>query len=250
MTGVNISTKLRAVLAAATVFTLAAASWAHAQQPVPAAVAKPAAVKPSMPAADKSLWKNLSPAQHMALAPLSAEWDKMEAARKLKWLEIANRFASMKPDEQQRVHDKMREWIKMTPEARRKVRENYTATKKIDKDQKSVQWEQYQQLTEEQKKQLTAEAKKKTPVTNLPNKNQSPAKPVAPIKSGKAAPTIVCPAGTIKNPTAAMPACVKAPEPAPVVVPPPAPTPLALPPSSTIIPSPPVNPASSVPNAK
>ncbi len=223
------------------------------------APAKPVAAKAALPAADKSLWKNLTAPQQLALAPLAAEWDKMDAARKLKWLEIANRFASMKPNEQQRVHDKMREWIKLTPEERRKVRENYTATKKIDKDQKSVQWEQYQQLTDEQKKQLTDAKKKtavKTPVTNLPAKNQSTVKPVAPVKGGKATPAVVCPAGTIVNPAAAVPACVKAPEPVPAEVPPlQAPAPAVIPGASNVAPAPvtttpPVNPPASVPNAK
>jgi hypothetical protein len=165
----------------------------------------------------------------------------------------------MKPDEQQRVHDKMRGWIKLTPEERRKVRENYTATKKIDKDQKSVQWEQYQQLTDEQKKQLATEAKKKTtvktPVTNLPAKNQSTVKPVAPVKGGKAAPAVVCPAGTIVNPAAAVPACVKAPEPVPVETPAQAPAPAVLPGASNVAPAPvsttpPGQAPASVPNAK
>jgi hypothetical protein len=72
--------------------------------------------------------------------------------RKQKWLDIANRFASMTPDEQTRVHERMREWIKLTPEQRRLVRENYARAKKIDPGQKTLQWEQYQQLPEDQKK--------------------------------------------------------------------------------------------------
>ncbi len=275
MAGLIISTRLRAAFAATTIVSLAAAaSWALAQQsappaapapasaatvPAPALAGKPAAAKPltakpAMASADKALWKTLTPPQQTALAPLAAEWDKMDAARKLKWMEIANRFSSMKPDEQARVHEKMREWMRLTPEERRKVRENYTATKKIDKDQKTVQWEQYQQLTDEQKKQLVNDTRKKTPVTNLPAKNQ--VKPVAPVKSGKLVPEVVCPAGTIKNPAAAMPACVKAPE--PVVAPPadPAAVPAAsaLPGAINVAPAPvttpPVNPAVPVTNVK
>ena len=54
----------------------------------------------------------------------------MEPVRKQKWLDIANRFASMKPDEQQRMHERMRDWVKLTPEERRLARENYTRPRK------------------------------------------------------------------------------------------------------------------------
>lgn len=145
---------------------LAGASWVYANQDAPpaapAATAVPA-LKPAAPAAPvknagKSQWASLSRAQQAALQPLAGEWNKLDAPRKQKWLDIANRFASMKPDEQARVHERMRDWIKLTPEQRRTVRENYARAKKIDPGQKSAQWEQYQQLPEEQKKKLAAEA--------------------------------------------------------------------------------------------
>jgi hypothetical protein len=107
----------------------------------------------------------------------------MEGVRKQKWLEIANRFSSMKPDEQARVHERMRDWLKMTPDERRVVRENYTRTKKIGPSQKSEQWEKYQQLPEEQKKKLAADAaiaRGKKQVANLPSPAQSSVKTVAP----------------------------------------------------------------------
>ncbi len=137
----------------------------------------------ALPAAatlDKPLWLELTRPQQVALEPLHKEWDAMEGLRKQKWLDIANRFSSMKPDEQQRMHERMRAWLKMTPEERRLVRENYTMTKKLDKSEKSVQWEQYQQLPEEEKRRLAAEAAAKKQVTNVPPKTQPTA--VAPIK--------------------------------------------------------------------
>ncbi|OBV36865.1 DUF3106 domain-containing protein [Janthinobacterium psychrotolerans] len=178
---------------------LAGASWVYANQdaPAPAATAAPAA-KAAAPAAlvnnaGKSQWANLSRAQQAALQPLAGEWNKLDATRKQKWLDIANRFAAMKPDEQARVHERMREWVKLTPEQRRTVRENYARAKKIDPGQKSAQWEQYQQLPEEQKKKLAAEAvPKKIPVAKPdirpPAVNAAPAPaipapvlPVAPV---------------------------------------------------------------------
>jgi hypothetical protein len=163
---------------------LAGASWVYANQdaplPAPAATPVPAA-KAAAPAAPvknagKSQWASLSRAQQAALQPLAGEWNKLDAPRKQKWLDIANRFASMKPDEQARVHERMRDWIKLTPEQRRTVRENYARAKKIDPSQKSAQWQQYQQLPEEQKKKLASEAvQKKVPVAKAPAAAATPA---------------------------------------------------------------------------
>jgi hypothetical protein len=126
--------------------------------------------------ATKPLWSELTPAQQQALAPLAAEWDKVDTLRKKKWLEIGNKFASMKPDEQQRIQERMREWVKLTPEQRRVARESFARSKKLDADQKSAQWQEYQQLPEEQKKKLAADDAAKKRVANLPaahNKNKS-----------------------------------------------------------------------------
>jgi hypothetical protein len=195
---------LRAVavaVAALCVGGLAEARQAATTAPAAAPVAStPAAPKTAAPVAatpkaapattvDKPLWKELSRLQQIALDPLRGEWDKMDGLRKQKWLEIANRFSSLKPDEQMRVQERMRAWLKMTPEERRVVRENYTLSKKLDKTQKSAKWEQYQQLPEEEKRKLAADAATKKGVTNLPPKSQS--KAVAPVK-----PAPVTPAAT------------------------------------------------------
>jgi len=153
----------------------------------PAPAAAPVAAPPGKHAVapialEKPLWKDLTPTQQRALEPLSGEWNKLEGLRKQKWLEIANRFASMKPDEQQRVHDRMRDWLRLTPDQRRQVRENFARTQKITPGQKSAQWEQYQQLPEEKKKQLADKAPKKQ-VANPPTPTQSKIPVVAPIKA-------------------------------------------------------------------
>jgi hypothetical protein len=132
----------------------------------------------------KPLWSDLTPAQQQALAPLAEEWDKLEAFRKNKWLAIGNKFGSMKQDEQQRMQERMRDWVALTPEQRRAARENYVRAKKLQPDQKSAQWEQYQQLPEEQKKKLAEDARSKKQVTTLPPpKQHKDSKTVPPIKS-------------------------------------------------------------------
>ena len=266
MTGQRVLTSPRAALAALAIFVLAGVAYARqttapasvpsaaAPLPAPAAVS-PAAQKPAInPASkavtaskpvvpkpvDKPLWLQLSKPQQVALEPLAAEWDKMEGVRKQKWLDIANRFASMKPDEQQRVHERMRDWVKLTPDERRVARENYARTKKIEPAQKSAQWEQYQHLPEEQKKKLAAEAQVKKQVTNLPAASQTHVKPITPIKNNKLTPsasaTMVTPAPLVTTPVPAPVATPAASVPAPAA---------ASSPSSA-----PASPASVPPNAK
>lgn len=152
----------------------------------PSSASKPAAVKPQPPQPVAApVWTELTPAQQQALAPLAAEWDKLDSFRKHKWLAIGNKFAKMKPDEQQRVHERMREWVKLTPEQRRIARESYARAKKLNPAQKSAQWQQYQRLPEEQKKKLAADATSKKRVAALPSATAQGknSKTVPPIKS-------------------------------------------------------------------
>ncbi len=164
---------------------------AHAQPASASGAASPAATVPRNASTPKSQatakprWADLTLAQQQALAPLAPEWDKLDSFRKKKWLAIGNRYATMKPNEQQRVQERMRDWVKLTPEQRRIARENYARARKLGRDQKSAHWEEYQQLSEEQKKKLAASAASKKRVATLP----SPAsqkrnnKTIPPIKS-------------------------------------------------------------------
>lgn len=204
MARISVSTlyRFKGEIVTIAMFGWAALAGAQSSAPVPTAVPAvsaqaPAATAPAPASAsaaatgkhavapiaiEKPLWKDLTPAQQRALEPLIGEWNKLDGLRKQKWLEIANRFASMKPDEQQRVHERMRDWLRLTPDQRRQVRENFARTQKITPGQKSVQWEQYQQLPEEQKKQLADKAPKKQ-VANPPTPTQSKIPMVAPVKS-------------------------------------------------------------------
>jgi hypothetical protein len=167
------------------------------------------AAKPSPQAShktgDKPLWRALSPAQQVALQPLQGEWDQMDGVRKQKWLQLAGRFTSMKPEEQQRVHERMREWVKLTPAQRELARETYARTRKIAPGQKTASWESYQQLPEEQKKKLAASGAGRKSTTVVPS--QAGGKVVVPLGQGATS----CPAGTVKNTVSATPPCVAAP---------------------------------------
>lgn len=132
-------------------------------------------------AATKPAWAELSAAQQTALAPLAPEWDSMPSARKTKWLAIGKKYATMSPAEQQRVQKRMSEWMKLTPQQRLVARDSYTRAKKLDQDQKSARWEQYQQLPPEQKEKLANTTIKKR-VTTLPPAHGANKAAVAPME--------------------------------------------------------------------
>jgi hypothetical protein len=156
----------------------------------PAATAvKPAvkpAPKPAAKSADKPLWSQLTPIQKTALEPLHGEWDPLEGVRKQKWLEFTKSFATMTPDEQQRVHERMREWVKLTPEQRKVARQNFVQSKTIAPNEKSATWETYKQLPDAQKQKLAEQATRK-PLTNVPPPKNAP-RPPAPGIATSAAP--------------------------------------------------------------
>jgi hypothetical protein len=132
----------------------------------------------------KPRWVDLTPAQREALAPLATEWDQINAPRKKKWLEIGNKVALMAPEEKQRVQDRIRDWVKLTPEQRHVARSNFAQTKKLDPNEKFAQWQRYQQLTEEQKKELAASgAPVKKQVANRPAKSEKNTKIARSVKS-------------------------------------------------------------------
>ena len=136
----------------------------------PSSVAPVAAAKVEV----RPTWSELTEAQRIALAPLQSEWSTIDTFRKKKWLQISSRFATMKPDEQQRLQEKMRSWAKLSPDERRRAREVYSRTKSLDAEQKSAEWQQYQQLSDSEKNQLSKDIAAKKHVANLPTASKTP----------------------------------------------------------------------------
>jgi hypothetical protein len=91
---------------------------------------------------------------------LHAEWDRLDGPHKAKWLEVAGKFSSMKADEQARVTQRMREWAALTPDQRRKARDNYLAVKALPKGERQARWEHYQALPDEKKQAIASKAAK------------------------------------------------------------------------------------------
>lgn len=185
--------------------------------PASAALGTPGG-KPAPKSLDKPLWRNLSPAQRTALAPLQAEWDQLEGMRKRRWLELSERFSSMSPLEQQRVHERMRQWMKLTPQQRNLARENFNKARNLAPGEKIATWESYKQLPAEQKRKLAKSVTRKPSPVALP---ESPVlvipTPCPPNTSRRGAECITIP--TADSATASTPAAPAAPAAAGVAAP-------------------------------
>jgi hypothetical protein len=100
-------------------------------------------------------WAALAAAEQQVLAPLAAEWDKLSKPHKTKWLGIAKRYPSMKPEEQKRVQMRMQRWAKLTPAQRDQAREQYRSLAKIAPDRREElrrHWAEYQALPPHEKR--------------------------------------------------------------------------------------------------
>lgn len=107
-------------------------------------------------------WVQLSPQQKDILAPLAREWDQLENIRKRKWLGIAERYPTMKPDEQRRMQNRMREWSDLSAAERTKARNTYKDFKHLPPDQKQVmkqKWDAYSNLSSDEKQRIRETSK-------------------------------------------------------------------------------------------
>jgi hypothetical protein len=124
----------------------------------PLSQAEPTGAPAAVKAEEGVRWRELNPAQRLALRPLERDWSRIDATRKQKWIEIADRFATIAPAEQARIQERMSTWAKMTPEQRGQVRLQFQEAKRVAPEDRQAQWEAYQALPDEQKQRLAARA--------------------------------------------------------------------------------------------
>jgi hypothetical protein len=101
-------------------------------------------------------WSSLSAEHKNILAPLAADWDKdLTRDQKVKWVGIAKRYPTMKPEEQNRVQMRMQKWAKLTSDQRWQARERYRSLGKIAPDRREElrrHWAEYQALPPHEKR--------------------------------------------------------------------------------------------------
>jgi hypothetical protein len=146
--------RLLSTLSLAGALLLAVTAWAQS----PPASGRPPA---SPQAIARPTWKELTPAQREALAPLAAEWDTYDLDRKLKWLEVAKKFPQLSPEGRQRVHERMVQFSKLSPEEKRTARLNFQRAYELPLEQRQSLIQQYQELPPERKQALAEKARKK-----------------------------------------------------------------------------------------
>ena len=120
------------------------------------------------PAEDGLPWHKLTSHQREALDPLKSEWPKLDAPRKRKWLEIADRFKTLSPAERSRISDRMTEWSRLTPAERGEVRLRYEEAKQLPTNDRKARWRDYQKLSDEEKSRLADQAASETAPPALP----------------------------------------------------------------------------------
>lgn len=130
-------------------------------------------------------WAELSQDQRTVLAPLANDWDDMEFWRRGKWVEIAQRYPTMSPEEQLRIQDRMRAWAKLTPEERRAARHIFKNVQQATPEQREAlkqMWAEYEALPEAEKQKLKEKAQAaKAPVRRAPSAAKpTPKLPVPP----------------------------------------------------------------------
>lgn len=193
-------------------------------------------------------WSALTTAQKEALYPLANRWALLSEMQKRNWLNLAAGFHALPAEEQAKMLARITDWANLSAQQRSQARLNYAATAKLPADNRRAQWEAYQALSAEEKKRLAAKAapKPKGAATAI---RPIPPKKLAQVPAATNAPPAVA------NPPKIMPPPDLRPAPAPVL-----PALPALPsvvetapvaePSAVPAPLPPLEPASTPPEAK
>jgi hypothetical protein len=142
---------------------------AYGAEPPRAASATSPLLVPARP-----YWPELTVAQRQALAPLTEDWERLDVQTKKKWVEIANRYPKMRPDEQARTSERMREWALLTPEQRRVARDSFARIRAMPPEQRAEILRKYQELPPERKQALTTEGQATKPLV-VPKQMAAPA---------------------------------------------------------------------------
>lgn len=105
--------------------------------------------------ASSSAWRQLTPMQRQALAPLGAQWSALTAQQQAKWLTISKNFTQLPVADQVTMHSRMADWVDLSPQQRNLARLNFNQMQSLPKEDKKAKWEAYQALPAEEKRLLS-----------------------------------------------------------------------------------------------
>ncbi len=182
-----LSVSIKALALAWVMVGASVSALAHAQvNGAPKAASAPSA----SPQSTLPAWKDLSPAQQTALAPLAAQWPNISTERKNKWLEVSKNYASLPAPEQAKLHTRMADWAALSPQQRAAARQNFAQnqalTNGLTAEQRNVQWQAYQLLSPEEKSKLAASSPKPAAGPAVALRPADPLKSSLPPKFGTA----------------------------------------------------------------
>lgn len=118
------------------------------------AITNGAANKP--PITTSSAWRQLTPMQRQALAPLGAQWSALSPQQQAKWLTLSKNFTQLTVAEQITMHSRMSDWVDLSPQQRNLARLNFNQLQNLPKEDKKAKWEAYQALPTDEKRLLSA----------------------------------------------------------------------------------------------
>lgn len=96
-------------------------------------------------------WHAMTPTQQQILAPLATQWNGLPAIQRVRLLEVAAKYPSMKPEARQRFQARIKNWALLSKAERKKARENYKKLKHLSPEQRAAikrRWEIKQQASE------------------------------------------------------------------------------------------------------
>jgi hypothetical protein len=152
-------------------------------------------------------WQALSPAQREALAPLEREWPSIDAQRKQKWLQIADRYPSLPPQEQARIAERMIEWARLTPAQRGEMRLRYQESQQVP--DRSAKWQEYQNLPPESRQQFADRAAAASPPAR-PDPSPAPRRLLPDASASQAKANVVPNPNLAERPKSVAPTVVQA----------------------------------------
>lgn len=168
---------------------IASALTVHASDPSPSVATRPDPQRASALSVEASpVWGALSQNQQIALAPLKKLWPTINEAQKRKWIAVSRNYHDLPELEQQKMHERMREWVRLGPRERAQARLEYARAQTLSVDERRQRWEAYLALSEDERKQLADQS---------PRQPKGAAIAVRPVPVSK-----ITPALQVSNPAA------------------------------------------------
>ncbi|MDI9332032.1 MAG: DUF3106 domain-containing protein [Alphaproteobacteria bacterium] len=113
-----------------------------------------AAKRPAPSGEASPVWGHLSERQRDALAPLKKLWPEINEAQKRKWLAVSRNYHELPELEQQKMHERMRDWVRLGTRERAQARLEYARAQTLSVDERRQRWEAYMALSDDERKQL------------------------------------------------------------------------------------------------